>query len=72
MGEASHPGPPRQVVRRAISVPEEVLDDLETTLTRIDSSGSDDEPLVRPLSGRTSCQGGVWQKVHREETAVGV
>ena len=52
MGEASHPGPPRQGVRRAISVPEEVLDDLEAALTRIDSSGSDDEPLVRPSSGR--------------------
>ena len=52
VGEASHPSPPSQGVRRAISVPEEVLDDLEAALTRIDSSGSDDEPLVRPSSGR--------------------
>ena len=28
------------------------MDDLETALTRIDSSGTDDEPLVRPSSGR--------------------
>ena len=52
MGEASHSCPPRQGLRRAISVPEEVSDDLEVALTRIDSSGSDDEPLVRPSSGR--------------------
>ena len=39
---------PRQGVRRAISVPEEVLDDLEA----VDSSGSDDDRLVRPWSGR--------------------
>ena len=48
MGEASHPGPEQEVFR----VPEDVLDDLEAALTRIDSSGSDDEPLVRPPSGR--------------------
>ena len=35
VGEASHSGPSRQGVRRAISVPEEVLDDLEAALTRI-------------------------------------
>ena len=52
MGEAFHPGPLRQGVRGAISVPEEVLDDLEAVLTRIDSSGSDDEPLVPPSNGR--------------------
>ena len=51
VGEASHPGP-RQGVRRAASVPEDVLDDLEAALTRIDSSATDDEPLVRPSSGR--------------------
>ena len=33
-------------------MPEDVLDDLESVLTRIDSSGSDDEPLVRPPSGK--------------------
>ena len=48
MGEASHPGPEQEVFR----VPEDVLDDLEAALTRIDSSGSDDEPLVRPPSGK--------------------
>ena len=45
-------GPPDSGVRRAASVPEEVLDDLEAAVTRIDSSGTDDEPLVRPSSGR--------------------
>ena len=39
-------------VRRAASVPEDVLDDLEAALTRIDSSATDDEALVRPSSGR--------------------
>ena len=48
VGEASHPGPEQEVFR----VPEDVLDDLEAALTRIDSSGSDDEPLVRPPSGK--------------------
>ena len=40
----------RQVTQ--VRVPEDVLDDLEAALTRIDSSGSDDEPLVRLSSGR--------------------
>ena len=31
---------------------EEVLDDLEAALTRIDSSGTDDEPLVRPCRAK--------------------
>ena len=50
VAEASHRGPPRQGFRAA-SVPKEALDDLEVVLTRIDSSGTDDEPLVLPLSG---------------------
>ena len=40
VGEASQPGLPGQLVRRAIRFIEEVLDDLEAGLTRIDSSGS--------------------------------
>ena len=40
----------RQVTK--VRVPEDVSDDLEVALTRIDSSGSDDEPLVRLSSGR--------------------
>ena len=51
VGEASHPGPPRQGAPCADRVPEEVLNDLEAALTRIDSSGTDDEPLMRPSSG---------------------
>ena len=49
MGEASHPGPPGQGLRRAAKVSQEVVDDFEAALTRIDSSGTEDEPLVRPL-----------------------
>ena len=44
MGEASNPGPARQ------RGPEEILNELEATLTRLDSS--DEEPLLRPVSGR--------------------
>ena len=39
--------------KSAASVPEEVLDDLEAALTRIDVSGTDDEPLVRPTKSTT-------------------
>ena len=53
VGEASHPGLPKQGSPCVDRVPEEVLDGLEAALTRIDSSGADDdEPLVRPSSGR--------------------
>ena len=52
MGEATRPGHPNQRLRHVASVPEEVLDDLETAFTRIDSSGTDDEPLVRLSSGK--------------------
>ena len=44
VGEASNPGPARQ------RGPEEILNELEATLTRLDSS--DEEPLLRPVSGR--------------------
>ena len=44
MGEASNPGPARQ------RGPEEIHIELETTLTRLDSS--DEERLMRPVSGR--------------------
>ena len=44
MGEASHPGPHSDV-------PDDILDDLEFRLGRMDSD-SDDEPLFRPLDGR--------------------
>ena len=43
VGEASNPGPARQ------RGPEEILNELEATLT-MDSS--DEEPLMRPVSGR--------------------
>ena len=48
VGKASHQGPEQEVFR----VPEDVLDDLEAALTRIDSSGFDDERLVRPPSDK--------------------
>ena len=72
MGEASHPGPPRQWVRRAVSVPEEVLDDLEAALTQIDSSGTDDELLVRPSSGRNVVPRRSTTEGSQEEVAFGV
>ena len=50
-GRGKSPRSSEARVRRAINMLEEVLDDLEV-LTKIDSSGSDYEPLVRPSSGR--------------------
>ena len=44
VGEASHPGPHSDV-------PDDIWDDLEFRLGRMDSD-SDDEPLQRPLDGR--------------------
>ena len=49
MGEANNPGPPRQ------RGPEEILNELEATLTRLDSS--DEEPLLRPCLAGMLCGG---------------
>ena len=46
LGEASNPGPPGRHIRDSA---EEVLDNLERELTLVES---DDEPLVRPTTGR--------------------
>ena len=54
VGEASHPGP-------LDHTPEDILSDLEAVLTRINSS--DEEPLVRPTTGRH-----VIRKVHEEQS----
>ena len=46
VGEASHPGP-------RSDVPDDILDDPEVRLGRMDSD-SDDEPLLRPVDGRNA------------------
>ena len=46
LGEASNPGPPGRHIRDSA---EETLDNLERELTLVES---DDEPLVRPTTGR--------------------